>query len=166
MNNIHDHLYYELLMRSVTAFRAALAGPDTDGAEHDTPTIDDYLIVLRGEKMNLHGWATGHPKLGDAYIQTSLLIHVTQDEKWARTLSRWYRLESPRHLDTSQLSPDADLAGYCIPVGLGGFSAPLHLARRLMELRPSDLCRIASEKGFDEVSKTLNDIAKIWPPKV
>lgn len=165
MNKTHDDFYHELLTRGITAFQAALKGPDPDGEDRDAPTMDDYLIVLQGQKMNLHGRASGHPRLGTAYIQTSLLIHVTQDQQWARTLSRWYRLGKPRRLDTSQLAPDLDLAGYCIPMGPDGFSIPLHLARRLMEQRPTALSRSATEMGMIALSETLSEIAKGWPPR-
>ncbi len=165
MNNTHDYLYLELLKRSVTAFQAALQGPNPDGADQDAPKMEHYLIVLQAQKMTLHGWVEGHPRLGTRIINTSLLIHVSEDRKWARTLSRWYRLGDPERLDTSQLSPDIDLASFCVPMGLDGISIPLHLARRIMEQQPTRLAAIAAEKGFDNVSKTLSDIAKSWPPQ-
>ena len=165
MNNKHDFLYFELLKRSVTAFQAALKGPDLDGADHDAPMMDHYLIVLQGQKMNLHGWADGHPKLGTSLIQTSLLIHISEDQKWARTLSRWYLLGDAQRLDTSELSPDIDLASFYTPVGVDGVSIPLHLARRVMELQPTRLAGIARERGFGDVAVTLSEIAKSWPPK-
>ncbi|MEP2983668.1 MULTISPECIES: DUF6634 family protein [Alphaproteobacteria] len=165
MNKMHDDLYYNLLTRSITAFQAAMKGPDPHGKERDAPMVDDYLIVLQGQKMKLHGWGAKHPNLGTTFIQTSLLIHVTENQKWAHTLSRWYRLANPVKLDTSQLSPDIDLAGYCVPVGLGGVSVPLHLARRVMAQQPTRLSRIAEEKGFNALSETLSEIARIWPPK-
>lgn len=165
MNNTNDYLYLELLKRSITAFQAALQGPDPDGEGRDAPMMDHYLIVLQGQKMNLHGWSEGHPRLGTSFVHTSLLMHVSEDQKCARTLSRWYRLGDPERLDASQLSPDIDLASFCVPMGLDGISIPLHLARRLMEQQPNLLAGIAAEKGFDDVSKTLSDIAKSWPPQ-
>ena len=165
MNDTHDDLYLELLKRSITAFHAAIQGPEPAGVDRDAPMMDQYLIVLQGQKMNLHGWADGHQKLGTGHIQTSLLIHITADRKWARTLSRWYHLGDARRLDTSQFSPDIDLASFCVPMGLDGISLPLHLARRVMEQQPTRLAGIAAEKRFDDVSKTLSDIAKSWPPQ-
>lgn len=166
MNNKHDLPYFELLKRSITAFQAALQGPDPDGADREAPMMDHYLIVLHGQKMNLHGWAAGHPKLGTSLIQTSLLIHISEDRKWARTLSRWYQLGDAQRLDTSELSPDIDLASFCTPVGLAGVSIPLHLARRVMELQPTRLAGIARERGFGDVTATLSEIEKSWPPKI
>lgn len=164
MNNKQDLLYYELLMRSITAFQAALQGPDPDGADHDAPMMDDYLIVLQGQKMNLHGWADGHPRLGTGRVQTSLLIHISEDKKWARTLSRWYMLGDAQRVDTSQLAPDIDLASFCILVGSDGIGIPLHLARRVMEVQPSQFRGIARQRGFDDVAATLSEIAESWPP--
>ncbi|WP_196222665.1 DUF6634 family protein [Pseudooceanicola algae] len=165
MNMTHDYLNQEFLMRSVTAFRAALIGPDPDGDDRDAPILNDYLTVLQGRRMKLHGWASGHPRLGAAFVTTSQLIHVTPDRRWARTLSRWYRLGRPQRLDTSQLSPDIELAGYCVPMTPDGFSIPLHLARRLMEQGPTGLSRSAMEKGLIELSESLSAIAESWPPQ-
>lgn len=158
-------MYYELLMRSITAISAAQIGPDPDGDDKDAPWIEDYVFVLQGKKMNMHGWVLGHPKHGTTYIQTSLLIHISQDQKWARTLSRWYKLGDARKLDTSQLTTDIDLAGLCMPIGSDAVTIPLSLARRITELRPNHLAGIAREKGSDDVSKTLSDLAKSWPPR-
>ena len=166
MNNKPELLYLERLMRSITAFQAALQGPDPEGADQDAPIMDQYLIVLQGQKMNLHGWADGHPKLGKTFIHTSLLIHISEDRKWARTLSRWYQLGDAQQMDTSQLSPDIDLASFCTPVGLAGVSIPLYLARRVMGLQPTRLAGIARERGFGDVAATLSEIGKSWPPKV
>lgn len=152
-------------MRSITAFRAALQGPDPDGVDKDAPILDDYLIVLQGQKLSLHGRVSAHPKLGTTFITTSLLIHMSHDQQWARTLSRWYRLKAPQCLEPSQVAPDTDLSNCCVVMGLEGFSIPPHLARRLMELRPDSLSRLAVEKGFDEVGKTLAEISDSWPPQ-
>ncbi len=165
MNNISDYLYREMLMRSVTAFQAALKGPDPEGLDRDAPVLDDYLIVLQGQKMTLQGYVTGHPKLGSSFITTSQLIHVSRDGKWARTLTRHYRIEDAQQVDTSRLSPGDDLAGFCFPVGSNAFSIPLHLARRMIEQQPTALSRRAREKGLDDVAEALSEIAKSWPPR-
>jgi len=54
-----------------------------------------------------------------------MLIHVTHDARWARTLSRWYRLETPRRIDTSQVSPEVGLASYCPIIGLDGIGGSI-----------------------------------------
>ncbi|NVO23320.1 DUF6634 family protein [Donghicola mangrovi] len=165
MNNTHDYLYHDLLKRSISAFHAVLKGSEPDVERCDAPMMDRYVIVLQGETMSLRGWVEGHPRLGTSLIQTSLLIHISKDRKWARTLSRWYRLGEPERLGTSQLSLGIDLPSFCVPIGLDGISIPLHLARRVMELQPTRLTGMAAERGFNDVSKTLSDIANRWPPQ-
>lgn len=164
MNNPHKYPYLELLMRSITAFQAAMLGPDPYAAERDAPVLDRYLVVLQRQKLNLHGWVNGHPKLGTRWIQTSVLIHVTQDQKWARTLSGWYRLGDPGRLDTSRLSPEIDLAGICVPMGDDRVRIPLQLGRRIMEQRPTRFAELAKDKGYGDVSQKLVEIAERWPP--
>lgn len=164
MTNKHDLMYFELLKRSVTAFEAALQGPDPDGADCDAPMMDQYLIVLQGQKMNLQGWADGHPRLGTTLIQTSLLIYVTEDGRWARTLSRWYQLGDAQQLDDARMMPDTEPEGISIQLGPNSVSVPLVHARRILELQPAHFARIAEEKGFQEVHDALSEIRKSWPP--
>lgn len=164
MKNTHDYLYLELLKRSVAAFQSALKGPDPEGEHIDAPMLDQYLIVLDGQKMNLHGWVDGHPKHGTSLIQTSLLVHVTQDRRWARTLSRWYQLGDLSAATATQISPDIDPAVVCSPMGTGGISIPFTLAQRVMEQQPTRFAEIAVEKSFEDLSSTLSEIAKNWPP--
>ena len=155
----------ELIDRCTLAFRAAQVGPDTNGHDRNAPTLDDYLCVLQGRKLFMTGWAIGHPRLGTTLIGTSMLIHVTEDAQWGRTLSRWYRLGEPRRIDTSQLSPDIILEGYCPSVGLDGLGIPLRLARMVMAKRPAELSRVALEHGLDEQASALARIEKNWPPQ-
>lgn len=165
MNNILRYRLTEFLDRAICAFHSAHAGPDPDGADQHAPNLEDYTLVLQGQKLFLSGVVTGHPRLGTDFVRTSMLIHVTDDEQWARTLSRWYRLGERRHVDTSQLSPDLVFEGYCPAVGASGLGIPVRLARTVMAGRPSELSRIALEKGLDEHAVQLAQIAKNWPPE-
>lgn len=156
--------HYQFLMRSVEALQAALNGPQPEGEDRDAPVLDDYLFILEDQTTTLHGRTRGHPRLGSAEIRTSLLIHVTQDQQWARTLSRWYRLENPHRFDTSRLSPDIDLVGYCTLMGVNMLSIPLYLARILMCQCPTQLAQSAAEGGNEDVEKALSGFAETWPP--
>jgi hypothetical protein len=62
----------------------------------NAPLLDDWSLSMRPE-VCLVGRATGHPLLPGARrpISTSCLWLMSQDKKFARTLSRWYRLGSP-----------------------------------------------------------------------
>lgn len=155
---------YQLFMRSIEALQAALNGPQPEGEDCNAPVLDDYVFVLEGQTTTLHGRTRGHPRLGASVIRTSLLIYVTQDQKWARTLSRWYRLKNPKRFDTSQLSPDIDVVGYCTLMGENMVSIPLYLARRLMLQRLKQLSLDAMILGCVDESETLSRIKKKWPP--
>lgn len=43
----------------------------------------------------LGGYVSGHPVLRDGPVRTSGLLALDPDMSWARTVSRWYRLEYP-----------------------------------------------------------------------
>lgn len=57
------------------------------------PILDHWLVGTRAIPC-LVGLSTGHPKLtGEGRpIATSDLWLMSEDRRWARTLSRWYRL--------------------------------------------------------------------------
>lgn len=59
----------------------------------DAPILDRWALQF-GNNLFLVGLSTGHPKLvgEDRLISTSELFLVSEDQAWARTLSRWYRL--------------------------------------------------------------------------
>jgi len=59
----------------------------------NAPLLDRWTPRL-GNNVFLVGLSTGHPKLSgeDRLISTSELFLVSEDQVWARTLSRWYRL--------------------------------------------------------------------------
>jgi len=163
-NKILFPCYQQFFDRSIIAFRAACEGPVAEDDEN-TPSLDGYLPVLQGRKLYLSGWVTNHPRFETTIVGTSMLIHVTHDARWARTLSRWYRLETPRRIDTSQVSPEVGLASYCPIIGLDGIGVPLRVARIVTAQRPDELARLALANGFDESATILTHIGKSWPPQ-
>ncbi|MFN7090865.1 MAG: DUF6634 family protein [Allorhizobium sp.] len=60
------------------------------------PLLEDHRLVL-GWCHAMKGIVTGHPLLPDGdEVVTSQLIYMNPDIGLARTLSRWYRLGTPR----------------------------------------------------------------------
>lgn len=80
------------LDRALISIIAAEVGPSTGDLEH-APELDLWRpqITVIGELV-LEGDVRGHPILGDKAIITSPVIALDPDERWARTVSGWYRL--------------------------------------------------------------------------
>jgi hypothetical protein len=56
-----------------------------------TPVLDNWSL----EPFRAHllaGTVRGHPRLGDSPVRTTMAVLVDENEGWARTLSRYYRL--------------------------------------------------------------------------
>lgn len=70
----------------------------------------DNAVILRGGRLSaiplpcLVGYAENHPRLGSKIITTSQLFAVDPEGKWARTLSRFYRLEQAAALHAASRS--------------------------------------------------------------
>jgi hypothetical protein len=111
------------------ALVAALDAAETGPSEIDltkAPKLDHWraLESPSGAPI-LWGKASGHPRLGDIWITTSHLIAINIEQGWARTVSRWYVLETPfvnpaasvgSSLDAHDAAPDyphVDIMGYC-----------------------------------------------------
>ncbi|AID30400.1 hypothetical protein BFX40_02455 [Mesorhizobium sp. SEMIA 3007] len=68
-------------------------GTPVEDLVENAPRLDSWLVGGRSSPC-LVGLSTGHPRLtGDERpITTSDLWLMSTDGKWARTLSRWYKL--------------------------------------------------------------------------
>lgn len=74
----------------------------TDIIAGTRPTSQDLndAVVMRSFMIGQHqvpcliGLAEGHPRLGTKLITTSQLFFIDPNGKWARTFSRFYRLEA------------------------------------------------------------------------
>ncbi len=77
------------LAADVAAVRAGLGPTPTDllGA----PVLDDWSLEPYQAQL-LAGKARGHPRLGSQPVRTTMAVLVDEQEGWARTLSRFYRL--------------------------------------------------------------------------
>jgi hypothetical protein len=58
----------------------------------NAPLLVDWQLTTRLTGICLTGFAAGHPLLGNRKIVTSHLWALSPDLRWARTLSRFYRL--------------------------------------------------------------------------
>ncbi|GGA82815.1 hypothetical protein GCM10011385_41290 [Nitratireductor aestuarii] len=99
-------LQLERLKPLVADMEKVAAGmlPEEIAVPEETPTLDDWFGVAL-ETPALAGYSTGHPRLVGTrrLITTSDLWLISHDQRWARTLSRWYRLGEPM---TAQQGPD------------------------------------------------------------
>jgi hypothetical protein len=60
------------------------------------PQLEGWYRTEHGGCLALGGFVSGHPTLADgAHIATSPLLWMSDDERAARTLSRFYRLGMP-----------------------------------------------------------------------
>jgi hypothetical protein len=57
----------------------------------DAPLLDRWSILER-PVLSLVGIGAGHPRLPDGPIYTSDVWVLSEEQRWARTLSRFYRL--------------------------------------------------------------------------
>ncbi|MBP0437980.1 DUF6634 family protein [Tianweitania sediminis] len=88
------------LVSDIEAIRRGVSPEELAG--NQPPMLASWTPRL-GQKMYLEGLSTGHPKLcgQDRLISTSELFLLSEDQAWARTLSRWYRLGEPGFLPGS-----------------------------------------------------------------
>ncbi len=82
------------------SLRMAWAGPSADDLA-DAPVLSRWMTVIEPQFMYpaLMGHAPDHPNCVGELIVTSRLCGLCKDSTWARTVSRWYRLEEPATLE-------------------------------------------------------------------
>ncbi|MDA7422207.1 DUF6634 family protein [Tritonibacter multivorans] len=153
----------DFIDRCILAFQAALDGPDPADKENEAPLLCDYVAVITGRKLSLQGFALDHPRLGTGPLQTSLLIHVSNDQKWARTLSRWYRPDARLALDPSVQNMDWDGSNFFESTGLCGVCVPMSVARQVLNQRPAEILSLALAIGDAQAAKELKKIEGQWP---
>jgi hypothetical protein len=73
---------------------AAGHAPTPADLDH-APLLVDWRLTLTWNGFCLTGFAAGHPRLGARTIVTSHLWALDPERRWARTLSRFYRLGVP-----------------------------------------------------------------------
>lgn len=85
------------LVTDMEAVRRGVSPEELAGSH--PPVLASWTIGV-GRNLYLEGLSTGHPKLRgqDRLISTSELFLLSENQAWARTLSRWYRLGEPGFL--------------------------------------------------------------------
>lgn len=83
-------------LSALVADMKKICGAEAPGHLAEAPILDHWVIGRRLIPC-LVGRSTGHPKLkGEGRpITTSDVWLISDDQAWARTLSRWYRLGRP-----------------------------------------------------------------------
>ena len=131
--------HHRQFQRGLDAIRAAERGPTSDELAA-APSLDLWRVPIdrRPYPMPvLWGDVSDHPKLGTDMITTSRLIALDRDAGWARSVSRWYRLDRPYAAFGAELASQlgqADASPGSIGFHLPGFvtiDAPVTLAQIL-----------------------------------
>jgi hypothetical protein len=103
-HNIVRALAPDAITPDLTARLRALAGDLDRIAQGDAPTaadlaraplLVDWRFMLTWAGAGLVGFVAGHPLLGTKHIATSPLWALDPALRWARTLSRFYKLGVP-----------------------------------------------------------------------
>lgn len=73
----------------------------TEADLKSAPLLTGWILGQEpGGYYRLGGFVSGHPKLADGWCWTSTVLFLEPTRRWARTVSRLYRLSDP-------LDPDA-----------------------------------------------------------
>jgi hypothetical protein len=75
--------------------RIAVAAAPTAAELSQAPLLVDWRVALGFNGLALTGFAAGHPRLGTRRVVTSQVWVLDPQLRWARTLSRFYRLGVP-----------------------------------------------------------------------
>lgn len=85
------------LQRLADDLAAIVAGTGPTKADLDGAVLLRNFRVAERSAPCLRGLAHGHPQLDTGLIMTSQLYALDPEGRWARTLSRFYRLMPPEH---------------------------------------------------------------------
>ena len=94
-----------LTARSVQALARDLRSleqriPPTIEQRMEAPIIEQWMVTYRLEPA-LVGMVSGHPIRADGRAVTSGLYYLDTEQKFARTLSRYYRLGRPKEVQAN-----------------------------------------------------------------
>lgn len=85
-----DRAWFDKVLRAIAAVEA---GPTEEDLAQG-PVLSNWKAAISPDgHVMLWGEVIGHPLLGNASIHTSQLIAINPQAGWARTASRWYRLD-------------------------------------------------------------------------
>lgn len=68
----------------------------TEAELADAPLLTGWVLGQEpGGYSRLGGFVSGHPSLADGWCWTSVVLYLEPNRRWARTVSRLYRLGDP-----------------------------------------------------------------------
>ena len=68
----------------------------TEAELADAPLLTGWVLGQEsGGHSQLGGFVSGHPSLADGWCWTSVVLYLEPNRRWARTVSRLYRLGDP-----------------------------------------------------------------------
>ncbi|CUH74656.1 DUF6634 family protein [Tropicibacter naphthalenivorans] len=152
------------LNRFITSFNAALAGPPTDPLDPEVAHIELWATAVVGSNLVLAGWTERHPVFGETKVWTSRLIHITADQKWARTASRWYSLGKPFSAEMEELFPGAQHLEAAISSSPDFVTVPMEVAVRAMADFPNLMTKLAAGSACKDLVPQFEEIEAKWPP--
>jgi len=124
------------LPKALAAIRSAETGPlhlDLNNA----PQLELWVPVRnRFGVLALWGQVADHPEFGADDIVTSPLVAWNPAERWARSISRWYRLGQPFFSLNEELAPQMGGTASSLTIEIAGVRPldDLDFANRLIEI--------------------------------
>lgn len=106
-DTLQDAIQRIELHKRLTKDMAAIINGDkpTRADLEAAPLLQNYRFVPRSVPSAI-GFGTGHPSLPNGPTQTSQIFIIGPDHRWIRTLSRFYRLGTPRPNSSSRDLPE------------------------------------------------------------
>jgi hypothetical protein len=93
--NIEPGLANRLRSLAVDMERIRNGSSPTAAELERAPTLDRWRAMVTPVGVRLTGRVRGHPRLGDTTALISPLWAADDEDRWVRTLSRFYRLGKP-----------------------------------------------------------------------
>lgn len=81
----------------IDAFLAGL--PPSEEMLAQAPLLEEWRLVP-DQSTRLSGFVSGHPRIRPGPLVSSQVFMLDPEQKWARTLSRFYRLGTPAEAST------------------------------------------------------------------
>jgi hypothetical protein len=81
-------------LRAAVRLRSGAVPTDTE--LEGAPMLSGWVLErVIGGYRRFGGFVSGHPNLPDGWCWTSVVLFIEPDRRWARTISRLYRLGNP-----------------------------------------------------------------------
>ena len=84
--------HIEIPFRMAEILALVERGPTPEDLER-APRLSPWSLALAFEEVPvMAGHVTDHPRLGETWMRSSMLMGLDPERRWARTWTRWYRL--------------------------------------------------------------------------